>query len=87
MGTYANAFVHEPERCFRFVENDGARGQPVSCPNPVTIRGRWRDGGGKLRLVEACTGHGAELEVPRPASSEVTGEKARRGLELRGPGR
>ena len=59
MGTYANAFMLEPGRCFRFVENDGARGQPVSCPNPVTVRGRWREGGGKLRVVEACAEHGA----------------------------
>jgi hypothetical protein len=54
VGIYANAFMLEPGRCFRFVENDDARGQPVSCPNPVTARGRWRDDGGKLRLVEAC---------------------------------
>lgn len=68
VGTYANAFMVEPGRCFRFVENNDARGQPVACPNPVTVRGPWRDGSGKLRVVEACAKHGAEIETRRPAS-------------------
>ena len=86
MGTYANAFMLEPGRCFRLVENDEARGQPVSCPNPVTVRGRWRDGGGKLRVVEACAEHGAEIEERRPANGS-SGETTTRGLEPRRPGR
>jgi hypothetical protein len=76
VGTYANAFMLEPGRCFRFVESNGARGQPVSCPNPVTARGRWRDGGGKLRIVEACAEHGAEIEQ-RPLVGSGPGEAAR----------
>lgn len=55
----------EPGRCFRFVENDDARGQPVACPGPVALRGRWRDGAGKMRIVEACAEHGVELENRR----------------------
>ena len=80
MGTYANAFMLEPGRCFRFVENDHTRGQPVSCSNPVTVRVRWRDGGGKLRLVEACAEHGVELERRRPVGRGlVTGSQTRDG--------
>ena len=86
MGTYANAFMLEPGRCFRFVENDATRGQPVSCPNPVAVRGRWRDGGGKLRLVDACAEHGAELETRQPANGSA-GKTTTRGLEPRRPGR
>jgi hypothetical protein len=76
VGTYANAFMLEPGRCFRLVENDQARGQPVSCPHPVAVRGHWRDGGGKLRFVEACVEHGAVLEAQRPVASRP-GEAAR----------
>ena len=65
--TYANAFMLEPGRCFRLVENDKNSGQPMACPNPVVIRGQWRDGAGTLRLVEACAEHRGELEVRRPA--------------------
>ena len=65
MGIYANAFMLEPGRCFRFVENDGAHGQPVPCSKPVTARGRWRDGASKLRVLEACAEQGVELEERR----------------------
>lgn len=67
MVTYANAFVLEPERCFRFVDGDDAHGQPVPCTNPVAVSGRWRDGRGKLRLVEDGAEHEAEIETRRPA--------------------
>jgi hypothetical protein len=87
VGTYANAFILEPGRCFRLVENDEARGQPVSCPNPVTVRGRWRDGGGKLRVVEACAEHGAEIEERRPAKKGLARGVTAGELEPRRPGR
>lgn len=61
MNTYANAFGIDSGRCFRYVEEDAARGQPVRCPGDVVARGRWRDGGGKVRVVEACVEHAAEL--------------------------
>lgn len=64
MNTYANAFGLDPGRCFRYVEEDAARGQPVRCPGDVVTRGRWRDGGGKVRIVDACVDHGADLETP-----------------------
>ena len=47
-----------PGLYFRFVDNDATRGQPVPCRNPVTARGHWRDGAGKLRVVEACAEQG-----------------------------
>jgi hypothetical protein len=62
---YANAFMLEPGRCFRLVENDTNHGQPIACPQPVTVRGRWRDGAGTLQMVEACAEHGVELESRR----------------------
>ncbi|MHB1599524.1 MAG: hypothetical protein ACYCXY_11700, partial [Acidimicrobiales bacterium] len=70
--TYANAYMLEPGRCFRFVENDANRGQPMACRNPVAVRGQWRVGSGKLRLVEACAEHEADLEVQRPADQDAT---------------
>jgi len=79
MRTYANAYMLEPGRCFRLVENDRNSDQPMACPNLVVIRGQWRDGAGTLRLVEACAEHGAELEVRRPAdqgtATEATGSR------------
>ena len=65
VGTYANVFMLEPGRCFRFVENDGAHGQPVPCSNSMMVRGRWRDGASKLRVVEARAEQGVELEERR----------------------
>lgn len=62
MNSYANAFGLEPGWCFRYVEEDAARGQPIHCPGEVVARGRWRDGAGKVRVVEACAEHAGELE-------------------------
>ncbi|MHB1847248.1 MAG: hypothetical protein ACYCWW_20685 [Deltaproteobacteria bacterium] len=40
MRTYANAYMLEPGRCFRLVENDKNSGQPMACPNLVVVRYR-----------------------------------------------
>lgn len=60
---YANAFTEEPDRCFRFVTAERARGQPLACPGAVVARGRWKDGAGRYRVVEACQAHAFELET------------------------
>lgn len=57
----ANAFQLVPGRCFRLIVSEQARGQPVPCPGEVVARGRWRDGGGKVHVVEACREHAGEL--------------------------
>ncbi len=78
---YANAFRLDPGKCFRFVATEAARGQPVPCTEPVVARGRWRDGAGSVRVVEACAAHAGELEAAgrpsrpsRPGSEKLGGE-------------
>ncbi len=65
---YANAFTVTPGQCFRMVIANEA-GHPTHCPEPVTVRGRWRSAANKVYRVDACDGHADELDaaVARPA--------------------
>lgn len=60
---YANAFNITPGECFRLVERDDAHGQPTHCKQPLIVKGRWRDGKGRLRDVEACVTHAGLEEI------------------------
>jgi hypothetical protein len=55
-----NAFSMIPGRCFRYVKADADSSIP--CPEPIVVRGRWRDTSGRLRWVEACGLHVGDLE-------------------------
>jgi hypothetical protein len=70
----ANAFSTIPGRCFRYVKGDA--GSPIPCPEPVVVRGRWRDTSGRLRWVEACGLHVGELEeIEAEGQRFVRGER------------
>lgn len=61
---YAEAFTSERGRCFRLVEDDGRRGQPTHCENPVVWRGTFKANDGKSYGVDSCDGHAHDLHKP-----------------------
>jgi hypothetical protein len=63
---YANAFLGEIGRCFRFVHVSHKEGQPDHCSKPATWIGAFRAKGGRLYKVTSCDGHKGALEHPQP---------------------
>ena len=60
---YAEAFSPMPGRCFRMVScpAQGAQGAPRHRPDPVAVRGTFRDGNGHRWRCEACSSHAGPL--------------------------
>jgi len=52
-------FTAMPGRCWRMVVDPDPRkaGQPLHCPEPVTVRGTFRTSAGKRFEVDSCPEH------------------------------
>jgi hypothetical protein len=65
MTHYAEAFSTQyPGECFRYVFDHS--GRPTHCPNPPTVRGRFKDANGRRHRVESCDEHAEDVEQKRP---------------------
>jgi hypothetical protein len=53
---YANAFSAREGSCWRRVYEGDGTGRPMSCPEPVEWRGRYRTRRGKWFVVDSCEG-------------------------------
>lgn len=60
--THASSSSLDHGRSLHFVASEQPKGQPVPRPGPTIARGRWTDGRGRMRRVEACEEHAGGVE-------------------------
>ena len=63
MEHYANCFCLLSNQCFRMIQAGDGTGHAQHCLYLTERRGRFRDRPGKWHTVEACDGHGADLDT------------------------
>ena len=71
---YAESFSPQPGVCFRLVisANEGSRGAPAHCPDPVEFSGRFQDAKGGWHQVEARIDHAGDLTDWRRINASIT---------------
>ena len=59
---YAESFCLISGQCFRMIQAEDGTGHAQHCPYPIEWRGRFKDNAGTWHTVEACDGHGDDLD-------------------------
>ena len=63
MDHYANAFSAREGAYWRWIYERDGTGRPMSCPELVECRGRYRTRRGEWFVVDSCDGHLSDVPV------------------------